>query len=863
MFSNRFLACFTIKGNASLLIFLPFLVSLSPGYSQQPGGGNANNPTKQIVLQGFWWDYWNHNYPNGWANYLTVLSPRLKDLGIDAVWIPPSIKNNSPSSVGYAPFDHYDLGDKFQKGNLKTRLGDKDELLRMVAVLKSNGIDVIQDLVLNHLANAGSQTGLGGQDPAAMDDGFTNKYKNFRYVAYSTPADNESATNYLNRVGRFSKNWQNFYPNPNNSCCTNDVNSPFWGPDIAFESNSVGLSSNATFNPVQAGNYMRDQMREWLVWYKKQMGWDGVRLDAVKHFPSFVTEDYLWNLQSNASWASQGSTMYAVGEWVGGANELDAWANSVQNRAGTFDFSLRNAITGIVSGNGNFDLGTAPSYQQGNRQRTVPFVNNHDTFKPQLNSQGNYSGWNTGQQLGQEVNPYDPRHSLVHALILSVDGSPQIFFEDLFDIGQLGNRWTHYPNNPASLPVRSDIANLLWCHQNLRFKDGAYLVRWQAADALVIERGAKALICMNDHYNDWQNLQGVQTSWPDGTVLQDYSGASTITQTVYNGGKVNLLIPPCNGTAGQGRKGYSVWAPVNSSVNYLRPAKKTTQEWEMDNDLGDSHTSSLQQGGKTPSQSLACRVVGRVYLEKDSIFTLETYLGLPNASVNLDVLDQNCRLLAQYLVSSGHSSTYVPTRTGWHTVRISNSNSSQAGLKAWIKATYSAPKVVSVNEPKELCSCLGTGSVNLNLKYLQPLGSPIANRDFSLFIGQELVLNGVTNSLGSFAQNNLIAGTYWFQPGNSFTWGGVNQTDALLANQAFAQTTVLTNLQWKAADVNLTQIVNSTDALLIARRFAGLLGGFAAGDWVFDSKSFNLSQGSNQVTTTILCTGDVNGSHSP
>ena len=105
------------------------------------------NPTsRQVVLQSFWWDYWNSNYANGWANYLTELAPRLKGLGIDAVWIPPTIKNNGTNSVGYSPFDQYDLGDKYQKNATKTRMGDKDELLRMVAVMHAHGIDVIQDI---------------------------------------------------------------------------------------------------------------------------------------------------------------------------------------------------------------------------------------------------------------------------------------------------------------------------------------------------------------------------------------------------------------------------------------------------------------------------------------------------------------------------------------------------------------------------------------------------------------------------------------------------------------------------------------------------------------------------------------------
>ena len=147
--------------------------------------------------------------------------------------------------MGYSPFDHYDLGDKYQKGFLKTKMGDKDQLLRMVAVLKANGIDVIQDIVLNNIDGAGSQNGAGGRDPAAIDDGVTNKYKNFRYVCFATPASNESAPNYLARSGRFPKNWQNFYPNNNFICCSNEMNTPYWGPDVSYESNSFGLSSNA------------------------------------------------------------------------------------------------------------------------------------------------------------------------------------------------------------------------------------------------------------------------------------------------------------------------------------------------------------------------------------------------------------------------------------------------------------------------------------------------------------------------------------------------------------------------------------------------------------------------------------------
>jgi alpha-amylase len=668
--------------------------------------GQVNPTSRQVVLQSFWWDYWNSNYANGWANYLTELAPRLKELGVDAVWIPPTIKNNGTNSVGYSPFDHYDLGDKFQKNATKTRMGDKDELLRMVAVMHANGIDVIQDIVLNHVSNAGSSNGAGGQDPSAMDDGQTSRYKNFRYSCFKTPASGETALNYLSREGRFPKNWQNFYPNNSNVCCSNDINSPYWGPDASYESNAYGLSSNATFNPTQSTDYMRSNMRNWLIWYKKQVGWDGVRLDAVKHFPSNAAEDFLWNLQYNALFASGGTDMFAVGEWVGSTTQLDAWCDAVQNRAGTFDFNLRFALASMTSGNGNFDLSTIPSQQQLNRGRTVPFVNNHDTFRPTLNSQGNYTGWNSGSELSPHIEPNDGRNSVAHAIVMSLDGAPQLFFEDLFSIGYNGNRFAHQPTSISNLPLDSDVENLLWCHQNLHFKQGNYLVRWQAPNALVIERESKALIGVNDQWTNWQNLTGVQTSWSDGTVLIDYSGANgNTTSIVYGGGKVNISIPPCDGSANLGRRGYCVWAPQGIDTNYVRPEKYTTQEWEMSDDLGDSHSSSLQQGGALPNASLDCRTVGRIYVKSGTTINVELYPSVSTLPIRLILLDKDCEELDSMEQVGNMSFSHVASYDGWYTIRIRNASSTQAGQKCWVKAVYLAPQVVQSNVVKNKCAC--------------------------------------------------------------------------------------------------------------------------------------------------------------
>ena len=670
------------------------------------------NTSKQITLQAYWWDYFNSNYSYKYADYLSALAPRLRSIGIDAVWIPPTIKNKQIVDMGYAPFDHYDLGDKYQKGFLKTKMGDKDLLLRMVAVLKANGIDVIQDIVLNHITGAGSQNGLGGQDIAALSDGTTNKYKNFRYTCYETPATSESAANYLARKGRFSKNWPNFYPNNNYICCSNEINTPYWGPDISYESSSYGLSSNATYNPNQYVDYMRTGMRNWLMWYKKQMGWEGVRIDAIKHFPTYVVEDFLWNLQHGNGWANGTDDMFAVGEWVGGASELDQWCNDVQNRAGTFDFSLRNALTGIVQGNGSFDLGTVPNYQQSNRQRTVPFVNNHDTFRPILDNNGNYNGWNLGSQLGPHIEPNDSRLSVVYAITFAVDGAPMVYFEDLFDIGYNSNRYNHNPKDSLELPMRSDIVNIIWCHQNLNFKDGSYLVRWQENDALVIERDSNALIAVNDHWSNWKNLNGVQTNWPDGTILKDYSQANTTTTTVYGGGKVDISIPPCDGSANNGRRGYCIWAPDGIQTNYVNSSESITQEWEMADDLGDSHVASLQQGGKLPSNSQECRVVGKVFPKANSTISVELYPLFSTLSINLLLVDSNCNVIDSTSGIGNILHDFNIADESWYTIKIRNTTPNQMGQKCWVKLTYDAPTSPNLNTTKNKCACSSTTSFN-------------------------------------------------------------------------------------------------------------------------------------------------------
>jgi alpha-amylase len=739
---------------------------------------------KKVLLQGFWWDYWNSNFPNKWSNYLTELAPRLRSMGIDAVWIPPSYKNGSPGSVGYSPFDHYDLGDKYQKGgidsvNVRTRMGNKDELLRMVGVMHANNMEVIQDIVLNHVDNAGGNTGNGGYDPQSpYSVANAGGYKNFRYTSYGTPLIDDSQNDYWSRGGRWSKNYPNFYPNQFNNCTTGDICAPLFGPDFSYESSAYGQSSNiptsgnvtigATtrpyVNPAQSSDHMRNNARNWIMWFKKQTGVDGWRWDAVKHFPIYVQEDLIYNTKYTLpAFARGGEAMMNIGEWIGDKAALDAYVTNVRSgteeHTGTFDFSLRGygpngGLYSMVLGTGGYNMQNLAGEQQNKRfynytsqrvHRTLPFVNSHDTYRPLLDGTGNFlkplgdaTGWNTGQELGgngQHIDPREPRLFAAYATVFAMDGNPTVFFEDLFDIGTTGKRFSHLPTNSTDLPVRPDIVNIIQAHQRLQYKNGDYGVptsltgsqapfyaAGSSGDHVVFERYGKAIIGVTDAYSTVSNNTADQQVWVNAAdpawrnvQLIDYSGAHGVTTTtVQADGRVLIKTAPVGHTiAGARGHGYSIWAPKPAGVtintvtdiyNYLAgyaPARgtQTIHEWEMADDLGDSHVKSLQQGGRLPSNSTAQRTAGRIYAASGKTISYKLFPEVNGNSQNIALYNTSGTIVSQVTgISTGTApltGTYTPTADGWLSIRVKNSTATVAGQKVWVNVTYTAPTTVN------------------------------------------------------------------------------------------------------------------------------------------------------------------------
>jgi alpha-amylase len=407
----------------------------------------------------------------------------------------------------------------------------------------------------------------------------------------------------------------------------------------------------------------------------------------------------------------------------------------------------------MVLSQGSYNVQNLPGEQQGERfmvypngkrvYRTVPFVNSHDTYRPKLDSTGKFAGnlgvdstWNLGDELGgngRHIDPREPRLAAAYAAICAIDGNPSFFFEDLFDIGTTGKRWTHLPSSTADLPIRADLQNILLAHQKLGFKDADYAVpsslagadapfyqKGAAGDHLVIERVGKAIIGITDKYNtgsdnsnDEEVYVTVDASWV-GKDLYDYSGAHGITTTrVFNDRRVLIKTAPVahtiNGAFGHG---YSVWAPASpgvtiSSVNDLyqylatynpQRAAETTQEWEMADDLGDSHCNSLGQGGALPANSTNQRIAGKIFVDAGKVVTYKVFSQIEGTDLTATLWDLNGNKLHEIAgattAASPVTGTFTPSFTGWITVKIRHSNTTQALQKAWVTVAYTAPAVV-------------------------------------------------------------------------------------------------------------------------------------------------------------------------
>ncbi|MDR3735164.1 MAG: DUF1939 domain-containing protein [Acidobacteriaceae bacterium] len=361
-----------------------------------------------ILMQAFYWDCPRHEgKDHEWWNFVASKVPELSASGINALWLPPISKGFNDITMGYDPYDYWDLGDYNQRGGTKTWFGNRAELEALIKTAREHNIGCYADMVLNH--NSGA------------DEEEVN------------PLDGQKRwTKFNPQSGKFPRNWNCFYPSR-------------YEEIIVEGENYAGYPNLCHRNPV-----VYAAMYDWARFVIEDLGFTGFRFDFVKGFASWMISQlakyrYVQN--------GQDIRPYVVGEFWGGDQDIETWierVNSVtDNQIAAFDFPLRYKLKDVCD-TPNYDLrnltqgGTVVMRRPAH---AVTFVDNHD--------------------MGDNAIVYDKM--IAYSFIMVHEGYPCIFWYDYFN-NQLARPRTPNGIDAlihAHQLYAGGDSQILWADQNL------------------------------------------------------------------------------------------------------------------------------------------------------------------------------------------------------------------------------------------------------------------------------------------------------------------------------------------------------------------------------------------------------------
>jgi alpha-amylase len=368
----------------------------------------------KIMMQYFEW-----YLPNDgklWEN-LANDSDHLTSIGVAAVWIPPCYKAISQEDVGYGVYDLYDLGEFDQKGTVRTKYGDKIQLLHTVKTLHSKDIKVYADVVLNHRGGADEteRFKVVQVDPENRNHEISEPYEIEGWTKFTFPGRN----------GKYSEFQWSFVH--------------FTACDFDHRTGEKGifkiLGENKSFSDsvdTEKGNYdylmhsdidyrntdVIDETIKWGKWFAKELDIDGMRFDAIKHIDGDFIRVFLREIR-----LASGKSLYAVGEyWNADETILKSYIQDSADSLALFDVRLHYNFFEAANTGADFDMRTIfdNTLLSESPLNVVTFVDNHDS------------------QPGQSLESWiaDWFKPLAYALILlRKDGYPCLFYGDYYGAG--------------------------------------------------------------------------------------------------------------------------------------------------------------------------------------------------------------------------------------------------------------------------------------------------------------------------------------------------------------------------------------------------------------------------------------------
>ncbi len=333
-----------------------------------------DNPT---IMQYFEW-----NLPsdqNHW-NYIKNHAPRLKELGINIVWLPPAYKGaGGINDVGYGVYDRYDLGEFDQKGTVATKYGTFQEYLDCINTLHENEIFVLADIVLNQMLGADGyeKTHATPVDP----------YDRYKDVGESREIGAYTYFKFPGRNGKYSNfewHWNQFsgvdYDEFNHENGIFRFSSKVWNEPVDNEFGNYDYLMGADLD--MDDDRTREELYNWGKWYCQITGIDGFRLDAIKHIKFTFMRDWVKEMRRYLQNDLNNQRFLAIGEyWTGDLDKLIYYLDCTENNISLFDVPLHYNFENASKSGGNYNMARLLDNALINycNFNAVTFVDNHDT----------------------------------------------------------------------------------------------------------------------------------------------------------------------------------------------------------------------------------------------------------------------------------------------------------------------------------------------------------------------------------------------------------------------------------------------------------------------------------------------------
>jgi alpha-amylase len=367
---------------------------VEPIASKNPASVVASHNTEKagmvngVMMQGFYWNVPSTTPAGDWWQNLGAKATELAQAGITAIWLPPAYKGGSQWDCGYGVYDRYDLGEFNQKGTVATLYGTLNHLTSAIASLHGAGIQVYEDIVMNHLMNADYSEVVNGN---TVWTGFNFPGRGTTYSAFQW---NHTLMNGWQGGGGVWYQWNAWDFNAYNN---GDAYDNLMGCEIRYNNCPAVVTET-----IGWGN-----------WITAKLNLDGYRLDAVKHIYTPFLNNWLDNVKGSK---------FAVGEcWFNSVQELNDYAAATGGRTSLFDVPLHYTFKAMSDGNGAWDMRGLEfaGFTEANGALSVSFVDNHDTDTP-----------------GGLYSPVVNLKMLAYAYILTREkGYPCVFYKDYYEYG--------------------------------------------------------------------------------------------------------------------------------------------------------------------------------------------------------------------------------------------------------------------------------------------------------------------------------------------------------------------------------------------------------------------------------------------